>query len=91
MLILLLSSFPKDVDLKKKWLIAMKRDQWAPTPSSMLCSKHFKEEDYDCSGWSSMKKLKADDAVPSIFDFPSHLVLVEKKARPGPKRRVPRM
>ncbi|KAK0066011.1 THAP domain-containing protein 2 [Biomphalaria pfeifferi] len=37
--------FPKDVDLKKKWLAAMPRNNYIPTDYLRFCYKHFKEEE----------------------------------------------
>uniref|UniRef100_A0A6P7H1P5 THAP domain-containing protein 2-like n=1 Tax=Diabrotica virgifera virgifera TaxID=50390 RepID=A0A6P7H1P5_DIAVI len=51
----------------------MRRENFKPTNSSKICSKHFTADSYITSGWSSKKQLKKD-AVPSIFDFPNHLV-----------------
>ena len=38
--------FPNDVDLRKKWMIAIKRDQWTPTKHSLVCKSHFTVDDY---------------------------------------------
>ncbi|XP_050505220.1 THAP domain-containing protein 1-like [Diabrotica virgifera virgifera] len=51
----------------------MRRENFKPTNSSKICSKHFTADSYITSGWSSKKQLKKD-AVLSIFDFPNHLV-----------------
>lgn len=46
-------SFPKDKKLKKLWVLAIKRNseefrykQWCPQPHSVVCHKHFREDDF---------------------------------------------
>ena len=68
----------------------MRRDKWKPTANSLLCHRHFKADDYITSGWSTKKQLK-QDAVPSVFDFPAHMVpkawkRSSPKKRPSPKK-----
>ena len=45
--------FPKDEQLKKEWLNAIKRNsseekhkEWTPNKSSVVCYEHFLESDY---------------------------------------------
>ena len=58
----------QDKELTKKWVVAMKRDDFIPNEISRLCTSHFKPNDYL---FSNSKKLKPN-AVPSLFDFPAH-------------------
>jgi len=30
----------------KKWLIAIRRDRWQPTKTSVVCGRHFTTDDY---------------------------------------------
>ena len=39
-------TFPKDHNLAKRWLIAIRRDKWTPTASSVVCHTHFTDNDY---------------------------------------------
>lgn len=66
--------------MRKKWIIATKRDKFNPTDSSRLCGKHFKVTDYNEHFGS---KLLKKDAVPSIFNFPKHLQpkIINRKRR----------
>ena len=71
-----LHSFPKDETLRRKWVSAVKlqRSNWdGPSSSSLLCSKHFKEECFvigvrfcDALEIPAQKRLKTD-ALPTIF------------------------
>ena len=51
----------------------MRRENWKPTKSSILCSDHFRAECLDRTGQTCRVK---EDAVPTIFNFPEHLIKV---------------
>ena len=62
-------SFPlNDKERLKKWLAAMRRDDFTPTVHSRICAKHFLKSDYH-----PYSRYLIKTAVPSIFDFPKHL------------------
>ncbi|KAH7933952.1 hypothetical protein HPB49_019431 [Dermacentor silvarum] len=68
-------TFPKSPKLRRLWVLAMKRDCWQPTPSSRLCSAHFRNEDYvhDPSialrmGIEPFTKLLKPGVIPSVFE-----------------------
>jgi len=61
--------FPKDEKLRRLWIRATKRKKFFPCPSSVLCSTHFKKEDFK-SG-TKIKSLKPG-TIPSDFNFPAH-------------------
>lgn len=63
--------FPTDLNMKKKWLIAMKRNNFQPSKVAVICSNHFKESDYEINVQGN--KILKKDAVPTVFDFPEHL------------------
>lgn len=64
--------FPKDEELKKKWIQATKWKNWKPSLCSVLCSVHFQEDDLDRS--SPFRVYLKKGAVPTIFPaFPKHL------------------
>ncbi|KAM5271759.1 THAP domain-containing protein 6 [Ctenodactylus gundi] len=68
--------FPTDENVKRKWVLAMKRLDvnaagiWEPKKGDVLCSRHFKKTDFDRSAPNI--KLKPG-VIPSIFDSPYHL------------------
>uniref|UniRef100_A0A8C6HKG5 THAP-type domain-containing protein n=1 Tax=Mus spicilegus TaxID=10103 RepID=A0A8C6HKG5_MUSSI len=65
--------FPTDENIKRKWILAMKRlDVYTAS-----IWKHFKKTDFDRS--TPNTKLKAG-AIPSIFECPYHLQ--EKREKP---------
>ncbi|CAB4058661.1 unnamed protein product [Lepeophtheirus salmonis] len=71
--------FPKEVNERNKWRIAVRRKGWKPTDSSRICSIHFKDEDY-IEGLQ--RRVLTPGAIPSIFpSFPPHLQRVENKRR----------
>ena len=62
-------SFPKDMDIRKRYIKFVKRKDWLPTLLSYICKNHF-EPKYFRKGQSSkryrlIKKLKP---VPTIFN-----------------------
>ncbi|VEN61799.1 unnamed protein product, partial [Callosobruchus maculatus] len=72
-------SFPRDEALRKKWIVALRRKDFVPGTRAVICSKHFKHSDYYQTHMDTLRLKK--DAVPSIFDFPRHLLKVEKTRR----------
>uniref|UniRef100_A0AAY5KMG0 THAP-type domain-containing protein n=1 Tax=Esox lucius TaxID=8010 RepID=A0AAY5KMG0_ESOLU len=62
--------FPKDKDMRKKWEVALRREGFTASVSSVLCCQHFKQGDFDRTG--QIVRLR-DGVIPSIFSFPVHL------------------
>lgn len=67
--------FPHNEDRKLVWAKAVRRESengriWMPGPRDVLCSEHFKDEEFDKTGQT--RRLKRS-AVPSLFDYPPHL------------------
>ncbi|KAM7282282.1 uncharacterized protein ISCGN_002432 [Ixodes scapularis] len=75
--------------IRDEWIKAVSRkgaaaEVWFPSDRSVVCSLHFKDEDYR-SGLKQ-KRLKAD-AVPSTFPgYPTYLKSTQKKPRRVLKR-----
>jgi len=64
----------------KKWIHAVRRTNFKPSCNSFLCSLHFVKNDYNeavVSGKLVLKKC----AVPTIFEFPDHLMPKVKERR----------
>ncbi len=74
-----LFSFPSDPEMVRKWVLALKRDNFSPTKYSRVCSTHFHD---DCLEWRRtdrttrrsknrsefrQKPRLVHSAVPTIF------------------------
>ena len=61
--------FPKDEDLRKRWIKFVNRKDWKPTSSSVICIKHFDKKYYKKGEKSQRYRLiKHMKPVPTIFD-----------------------
>ncbi|XP_067929791.1 THAP domain-containing protein 2-like [Watersipora subatra] len=59
-------SFPTAADRKDAWIKAVRREQWTPSKSSVLCSDHFTSESYQVSpGIGKKARLKAN-TIPTL-------------------------
>ncbi|XP_071059292.1 uncharacterized protein [Pseudochaenichthys georgianus] len=67
--------FPKDKDMRKKWEVALRREGFTASESSVICSEHCKQDEFDRTG--QIVRLR-DGVIPSIFSFPVHLQRPEK-------------
>ena len=77
--------FPlKNPELCKQWVVVMKRDGFTPTRYSFLCEKHFKSNDYTFGDSWHLK----ENAIPTVFDFPSHLKKTLPERKPPMKRKL---
>nr|CAD7424290.1 unnamed protein product [Timema monikensis] len=79
-------SFPKNEELKRKWVLLTRRQNFIPTQASKLCSKHFTSDCFDndsqCQSTTIRKKTKLkQDAVPSIFNFPRFVNTLRNKRK----------
>lgn len=62
-------SFPKDEDLRKRWVKFVNRKDWNPTTSSFICIKHFESKYYKKGDNGNRYRLvKSLKPVPTIFD-----------------------
>ncbi|KAM7285036.1 tRNA (adenine(37)-N6)-methyltransferase isoform X1, partial [Ixodes scapularis] len=78
--------FPRNEDTRKRWIVAIKRDEGPSFQVSMatkVCSKHFVTEDFVPNVASGQRMLR-DDAVPSVFSFKK-----PKRVRSAPRARLP--
>lgn len=63
----------------KKWIHAVRRNNFKPTKSTKLCSKHFCDSDYVPPLIEESRKRLKNDAVPSIFDFSKQILPKSKQ------------
>uniref|UniRef100_A0A8C1MW23 THAP-type domain-containing protein n=1 Tax=Cyprinus carpio TaxID=7962 RepID=A0A8C1MW23_CYPCA len=56
--------------LQKKWEVALRREGFHASDTSVLCSHHFNQGDFDRTG--QIVRLR-DGVIPSVFSFPVHL------------------
>ncbi|XP_038125269.1 THAP domain-containing protein 6-like [Cyprinodon tularosa] len=76
--------FPKDGKLRKRWERAVRREDFAATNRSMLCSEHFKPEDFDRTGQTVRLR---PNVIPSVFNFPTSLQKQKgKRTKPTTKK-----
>ncbi|XP_069687541.1 uncharacterized protein [Periplaneta americana] len=59
-------------EMLKKWVQALRWENWSPSIHSCICSKHFTDECYQVRPGVLVRLLKPE-AVPTIFNFPAHL------------------
>ena len=80
-------------DLLERWIRAMKWKDWTPSKYSVLCEQHFTPDDYICKGKPAIegpnKKYLKEDAIPSIFYFPPHLIRATTSRNFPKKRKAP--
>ncbi|XP_035213437.1 THAP domain-containing protein 3-like [Stegodyphus dumicola] len=63
-----ISFHPKDENLRKEWIVRIKRENFNPTPPTRICSEHFEEECFTYQPFTNRRSLKAD-AMPTKFIF----------------------
>ncbi|KAM9323702.1 THAP domain-containing protein 7-like isoform 2-T2 [Pholidichthys leucotaenia] len=56
--------FPKDKDRRFLWKAALRRKDFEPSNCTVICSHHFKPEDFDRTGQTTRIR---EGVVPSIF------------------------
>lgn len=74
--------FPDNIYLRQKWVDFIGKSEWEPKATSVLCSKHFREEDLDRTSLSCVRIR--ENGIPSLFPYNPTL---EKVKRKPPKRR----
>lgn len=70
--------FPKDGLLRKKWIVAVKRDEgnfFTVAKSTVVCSKHFVDGDF-VRNVANGHGFLLPDAVPAVFTFKKRVKLL---------------
>jgi hypothetical protein len=93
-------SFPKDEEMKKRWIKCIHRESFNPTKYSVVCIKHFAESSIirvdkmtrnDGSLLEVARKIPKliKNAVPSIFpNQPSYMTKVSPKKTKTSRRKA---
>ena len=91
--------FPSNLELKRKWIQNVHRDNWEPGKDSVVCIKHFTKESfstgdkyYDSKGTVYIE-TKANqllpDAYPTVFEgLPSYLTSKCNRRKSPEERRL---
>ncbi|XP_076296541.1 uncharacterized protein LOC143216874 [Lasioglossum baleicum] len=61
--------FPKNPELREKWIKAINRKDFEPSVHSRICSKHFEKDCFVGNAWSTKRNLKYD-ALPCVLKAP---------------------
>ena len=61
-----INRFPKDTNLRQRWLLQIGRPDFTPTVWSTVCSDHFPD---DCFVLTTINKRLKEDTFPSIFGY----------------------
>ncbi|KAK3872733.1 hypothetical protein Pcinc_022203 [Petrolisthes cinctipes] len=78
--------FPKDPKLRRKWIHSLRLENFTPTAHTVVCGDHF--EDICLNRTGQTTRLR-EGSIPSIFDFPAHLLKKIKPRKPPPQRSCP--
>lgn len=63
--------FPLNDSIRRKWLSNLRRKNWSPKEWDRVCSQHFQES---CFVTIRRRRCLKQDAVPTIFAFPRHMI-----------------
>ncbi len=83
-------TFPSDAETRRKWLVAIRRDNFKVTPHTRVCSRHFKKEDVREPQTETGRRLLVKGAVPSLFEWNDFTLptsrpgVWERRERPPP-------
>ena len=78
----------KNPERLRKWIQAIRRQDWLPTKHSYICRKHFTESSFVIRPGKDSRRLN-EHAIPSLFpSFPEHLQKSHVKRKSPRKRKV---
>uniref|UniRef100_W5LJE0 Si:ch73-130a3.4 n=1 Tax=Astyanax mexicanus TaxID=7994 RepID=W5LJE0_ASTMX len=67
--------FPSNIDLRRQWEFAIKRERFVASQSSKLCSEHFEPDDFDRTG-QILKAVQLTSKHTSTHTLPFSLTLI---------------
>ncbi|XP_036956435.1 THAP domain-containing protein 2-like isoform X3 [Acanthopagrus latus] len=70
--------FPKDKVKRRAWTAALRRRDFKPNDRSVICSCHFKSDDFDMTGQTTRLR---EGVIPSVFGFSDRHCKVPTKPR----------
>uniref|UniRef100_A0A8C7WP63 THAP domain-containing protein 1 n=1 Tax=Oryzias sinensis TaxID=183150 RepID=A0A8C7WP63_9TELE len=62
-------TFPSDAEIRRKWLVAIRRDKFTVTPHTRVCSRHFNKDDVREPLSETGRRLLNKGAVPALFEW----------------------
>uniref|UniRef100_A0A3B3I0M3 THAP domain-containing protein 1 n=1 Tax=Oryzias latipes TaxID=8090 RepID=A0A3B3I0M3_ORYLA len=60
-------SFPKDMSVRAEWIVRVRREDFTPSKTSRVCSRHFQKGDF-VNNPGKLRKLKKG-AIPTLFSW----------------------
>ena len=79
---------PKDPERRKIWIHKIRRENWTPTETTVICYKHFALDDFEAPAEHRKKRDLKRTATPSVFSYPDHLQPKQPKFRKPPIERA---
>ncbi|KAM9327590.1 uncharacterized protein KZ484_019055 [Pholidichthys leucotaenia] len=77
--------FPKNEERRRRWTHLMRRHKdWKPSQYDIVCSAHFREEDFDRTG----QTVRLRDGVEPSVKVPKHLQVSTRKNSMRKKRKL---
>ena len=61
-------TFPTDEEIRRKWVVAIRRDDFVITPHTRVCSRHLKKDVREPASEKGRRLLKKG-AIPALFEW----------------------
>uniref|UniRef100_A0A3P9ILE3 THAP-type domain-containing protein n=1 Tax=Oryzias latipes TaxID=8090 RepID=A0A3P9ILE3_ORYLA len=59
-------SFPKDMSVRAEWIVRVRREDFTPSKTSRVCSRHFQKGDFVNNPWK-LKKFHSYDHLMALW------------------------
>ncbi|KAK3879750.1 hypothetical protein Pcinc_015736 [Petrolisthes cinctipes] len=79
-------TFPKDPKTRRKWIHSLRLKNFTPSAHTVVCGDHFEDICLDRTGQTTRLRK---GSIPSMFDFPAHLLKKIKPRKPPRQRSCP--